>query len=38
MPDFPLIMAGAVVVSITPLVMIAVLQRYLVRGLVLSEK
>lgn len=38
MPDFPLIMAGAVVVSIIPLVMIAVLQRYLVRGLVLSEK
>lgn len=38
MPDFPLIMAGAVVVSIVPLVMIAVLQRYLVRGLVLSEK
>ncbi|WP_375450736.1 carbohydrate ABC transporter permease [uncultured Devosia sp.] len=38
MPDFPLIMAGAFVVSIIPLVMIAVLQRYLVRGLVLSEK
>lgn len=38
MPDFPLIMAGAVVVSIIPLVMIAALQRYLVRGLVLSEK
>lgn len=38
MPDFPLIMAGAVVVSIIPLAMIALLQRYLVRGLVLSEK
>jgi sn-glycerol 3-phosphate transport system permease protein len=38
MPDFPLIMAGAVIVSIIPLVMIALLQRYLVRGLVLSEK
>lgn len=38
MPDFPLIMAGAVVVSIIPLTMIALLQRYLVRGLVLSEK
>jgi sn-glycerol 3-phosphate transport system permease protein len=38
MPDFPLIMAGAVVVSIIPLTMILLLQRYLVRGLVLSEK
>lgn len=37
-PDFPMIMAGAVVVSIIPLVMIALLQRYLVRGLVLTEK
>lgn len=37
-PDFPMIMAGAVIVSIIPLVMIALLQRYLVRGLVLSEK
>jgi sn-glycerol 3-phosphate transport system permease protein len=38
MPDFPLIMAGAFVVSIIPLLMIALLQRFLVRGLVLSEK
>lgn len=37
-PDFPMIMAGAVLVSIIPLAMIALLQRYLVRGLVLSEK
>ncbi|KKB12248.1 glycerol-3-phosphate ABC transporter permease [Devosia geojensis] len=37
-PDFPLIMAGALIVSIIPLAMIALLQRYLVRGLVLSEK
>lgn len=37
-PDFPMIMAGAVLVSIIPLVMIALLQRYLVQGLVLSEK
>lgn len=37
-PDFPLIMAGAVIVSIIPLTMIALLQRYLVRGLVLTEK
>ncbi|MFB9949185.1 ABC transporter permease subunit [Rhizobium puerariae] len=37
-PDFPLIMAGAVIVSIIPLSMIALLQRYLVQGLVLSEK
>jgi sn-glycerol 3-phosphate transport system permease protein len=37
-PDFPLIMAGAVVVSIVPLTMIALLQRFLVRGLVLTEK
>ena len=37
-PDYPLIMAGALIVSIVPLTMIAVLQRYLVRGLILSEK
>jgi sn-glycerol 3-phosphate transport system permease protein len=37
-PDFPLIMTGAVIVSIVPLLMIALLQRYLVRGLVLTEK
>lgn len=38
MPDFPMIMAGAVLVSLVPLAMIALLQRFLVRGLVLSEK
>ncbi|WP_179040045.1 glycerol-3-phosphate ABC transporter permease [Rhizobium leguminosarum] len=37
-PDFPMIMAGAIIVSIIPLVMIALLQRYLVQGLVLTEK
>ncbi len=37
-PDFPKIMAGAVLVSLIPLSMIALLQRYLVQGLVLSEK
>jgi sn-glycerol 3-phosphate transport system permease protein len=37
-PDYPLIMAGAVLVSIVPLLMIAFLQRFLVQGLVLSEK
>lgn len=37
-PDYPLIMAGAILVSIVPLMMIALLQRYLVQGLVLSEK
>lgn len=37
-PDFPMIMAGAVLVSLIPLSMIALLQRYLVQGLVLSEK
>lgn len=33
-----MIMAGAVLVSLVPLTMIAVLQRFLVQGLVLSEK
>ncbi|MFC7397380.1 hypothetical protein ACFQU1_09275 [Chelatococcus sp. GCM10030263] len=37
-PDYPLIMAGAIVVSTVPLIMIALLQRFLVQGLVLSEK
>lgn len=37
-PDYPMIMAGAVLVSLVPLSMIALLQRYLVQGLVLSEK
>lgn len=37
-PDFPMIMAGAVLVSLVPLTMIALLQRYFVQGLVLSEK
>lgn len=37
-PNFPMIMAGAVLVCLVPLSMIALLQRYLVQGLVLSEK
>lgn len=37
-PDYPLIMAGVLLVSVVPLAMIALLQRYLVQGLVLSEK
>ncbi len=37
-PDYPLIMAGALVVSIIPLTMVALLQRYIVRGYALSEK
>lgn len=37
-PDYPMIMAGAVLVSLIPLSMIALLQRFLVQGLVLSEK
>lgn len=37
-PDYPLIMAGAMIVSLIPLIIIAVLQRFLVQGLVLSEK
>jgi len=37
-PNYPLIMAGAILVSIVPLTMIALLQRYLVQGVILSEK
>lgn len=38
MPDFPLIMAGVVMVSLIPLLLIAALQGFVVRGLVLTEK
>lgn len=38
MPNFPVIMAGVVIVSVIPLTLILFMQRYLVRGLVLSEK
>ncbi|PDV90386.1 glycerol-3-phosphate ABC transporter permease [Rhizobium sp. H4] len=38
MPDFPMIMAGAIIVSIIPLAMIALLQRFLVQRLALTEK
>ena len=37
-PNYPAIMAGALMVSIIPLTMIAVLQRQIVRGLTLTEK
>ncbi|WMT92724.1 ABC transporter permease subunit [Pelagibacterium sp. H642] len=37
-PDFPLIMTGAVVVCIIPLLMVALLQRHIVQGFALSEK
>jgi ABC-type glycerol-3-phosphate transport system permease component len=37
-PDYPLIMAGALVVSAIPLAMVALLQRFIVRGSALSEK
>lgn len=37
-PDYPLLMAGAILVSTVPIVMIAFMQRYLTQGLVLSEK
>jgi sn-glycerol 3-phosphate transport system permease protein len=37
-PDYPMIMAGVVLVSLVPLVMIMLLQRFLVQGLILSEK
>ena len=38
MPNFPVIMTGVVIVSVIPLAMILMMQRFLVRGLVLSEK
>ncbi|CAN7694747.1 carbohydrate ABC transporter permease [Mesorhizobium sp. LjRoot246] len=37
-PNFPMIMAGAALVAAIPLTVIALLQRYMVRGLILSEK
>lgn len=37
-PNYPAIMAGAILVSIIPLTMIAALQRQIVRGLTLTEK
>jgi sn-glycerol 3-phosphate transport system permease protein len=37
-PNFPVIMTGAILVSIIPLTIIALLQRYIVRGIVLTEK
>lgn len=37
-PDFPLMMAAASAVSLIPLTLIAVLQRFLVRGMALTEK
>lgn len=37
-PHYPAIMAGALMVAIIPLTMIALLQRHIVRGLTLAEK
>jgi sn-glycerol 3-phosphate transport system permease protein len=37
-PNFPMIMTAATLVAAIPLAVIALLQRYLVRGLILSEK
>lgn len=37
-PNFPLLMTGAIIVSLSPLVLIAVMQRHIVRGLTMSEK
>ena len=37
-PNFPLQMAGAIMVTTIPLILIAVFQRHIVRGLTLSEK
>ncbi|WP_316861198.1 ABC transporter permease subunit [uncultured Cohaesibacter sp.] len=37
-PQYPAIMAGAVMVSVIPLLMIAFMQRHIVRGLTLTEK
>lgn len=37
-PNFPLQMSGAVMVTVIPLLLIAVFQRHIVRGLTLSEK
>ena len=37
-PDYPMVMAGAILVNIIPILMIAVMQKYIVKGLTLSEK
>ncbi|WP_108258270.1 carbohydrate ABC transporter permease [Mangrovicoccus ximenensis] len=37
-PDFPLQMTGAILVTLPPLILIALFQRRIVRGLALSEK
>ncbi|WP_172326775.1 carbohydrate ABC transporter permease [Mangrovicoccus sp. HB161399] len=37
-PDFPLQMTGAILVTLPPLILIALFQRRIVRGLTLSEK
>ncbi|GEA60144.1 ABC transporter permease subunit [Vibrio comitans] len=37
-PNYPMIMAGAILVNIIPIIMIAVMQKYIVQGLTLSEK
>ncbi|MCQ1060888.1 ABC transporter permease subunit [Photobacterium sp. ZSDE20] len=37
-PDYPMVMAGAILVNIIPILMIVVMQKYIVKGLTLSEK
>ncbi|WP_319412112.1 ABC transporter permease subunit [uncultured Cohaesibacter sp.] len=37
-PNYPLLMAGAIMVTSIPLILIAIFQRHIVRGLTLSEK
>ena len=37
-PNYPMVMAGAILVNIIPIVLIAMMQKYIVKGLTLSEK
>ena len=37
-PNYPMVMAGAIMVNIIPILLIAVMQKHIVKGLTLSEK
>ncbi|GEA51735.1 sn-glycerol-3-phosphate transport system permease protein UgpE [Vibrio inusitatus NBRC 102082] len=37
-PNYPMVMSGAVLVNIIPVLLIAIMQKYIVQGLTLSEK
>ncbi|PSW16712.1 glycerol-3-phosphate ABC transporter permease [Photobacterium rosenbergii] len=37
-PNYPMVMAGAILVNIIPVLLIAIMQKYIVQGLTLSEK